>query len=185
MVLTVMTKPYDTPDVTNLIKIATLKKPYGIKGWLWVFSDMDNRADIFDMSPWWIKTALGFKPLTPQQWHKQGQGLVASFKEVPDRNVAETMSGVTVWVDKGQLPALADDEYYWSDLVGLTVINEQKETLGVIKEMFETGAHEIISVKPTKESIDDQARLIPWHKDVVLQIDLSQKIILVAWERDY
>ena len=47
-------------------------------------------------------------------------------------------------------------------------MNEQAENLGVIKEMFETGAHEIISLKPTAQSIDNEPRLIPWHSDVVL-----------------
>lgn len=169
----------------NLIKIATLKKPYGIKGWLWVFSDTDNRADIFDMPNWQLKTATGFKPLTVTDWREQGSGLVASFKEIPDRNVAETMNGATIWVDKSNLPALDDDEYYWSDLVGLTVINEDGENLGVIKEMFETSAHEIISVKPTAESIDDEDRLIPWHSDIVLNVDLTAKTMLVAWGSDY
>ena len=52
------------PDASEMIKIATLKKPYGIKGWLWVFSQTDERASIFQMQPWWMKTATGFKPLT-------------------------------------------------------------------------------------------------------------------------
>lgn len=174
-----------TPTPDSLIKIATLKKPYGIKGWLWVFSETDNHADIFNMPNWYIKTATGFKPLTVTDWRTQGAGLVASFKEVPDRNVAETMNGTTVWVDKSNLPTLEGDEYYWSDLVGLTVINEEGDNLGVIKEMFETSAHEIISVKPTKDSIDGEERLIPWHTDIVLNVDLSAKTMLVAWGRDY
>lgn len=175
----------NTPNADDLIQIATLKKPYGIKGWLWVFSLTDDRAEIFNMPNWYMKTALGFRPLTVTDWREQGAGLVASFKEVPDRNVAETMNGVSVWVDKANLPALDDDEYYWSDLVGLTVINEDGEILGVIKELFETGAHEIISVKPTKESIDDEERLIPWHATVVLKVDLADKTMLVAWGADY
>ena len=48
----------------NLMKIGQLKKPYGIKGWLWVFSDTDDRTAIFDMQPWYMKTAMGMKPLT-------------------------------------------------------------------------------------------------------------------------
>ncbi|MCL1623300.1 ribosome maturation factor RimM [Moraxella sp. Tifton1] len=175
----------DMPPVDELIKIATLKKPYGIKGWLWVFSETDNRADIFEMSPWWMKTATGFKSLTLKQWREQGSGLVASFVEIADRNVAETMNGTTIWVHKDSLPALDDNEYYWSDLMGLTVINEAGENLGVIKEMFETGAHEIISVKATKDSIDDEDRLIPWHPDIVLNVDLVMKSMLVAWGADY
>ncbi|OOR89563.1 ribosome maturation factor RimM [Moraxella caviae] len=173
------------PNADQLIKIATLKKPYGIKGWLWVFSDTDNRADVFAMQPWWMKTATGFKPLTVTNWREQGQGLVASFKEVPDRNVAETMNGVTVWTERANLPALDEEEYYWSDLVGLVVVNEAGETLGKIKNLFETGAHEIITVAPTAESIDNEERLIPWHKDVVLKVDLAAATMLVAWGADY
>ena len=174
-----------SPNPDTLIHIATLKKPYGIKGWLWVFSLTDNRSDIFEMPPWYMKTALGFRPLTVSHWREQGAGLVASFKQVPDRNVAETMNGVTIWVDKSNLPTPDDDEYYWSDLVGLTVVNEACENLGVVKEMFETSAHAIISVKPTAQSVDDEDRLIPWHGDIVLNVDLDAKTMLVAWGKDY
>lgn len=83
------------------------------------------------------------------------------------------------------MPKLGEDEYYWSDLIGLSVINEDGENLGVIKNLFETGAHEIITVKPSKDSIDDEERLIPWHKDIVLQVDLDKQTMLVAWGSDY
>lgn len=182
----------------NLIQIATLKKPYGIKGWLWVFSQTDNHADIFKMSPWYMKTATGFKPLTVSDWRVQGQGLVASFAQVPDRNVAETMNGTTVWVHKDNLGTPDDDEYYWSDLTGLSVINEDDVLLGVIDEMFETPAHAMMSVKPTDDSVDNESRLIPWHSTIVLDVKLHKDdgqdsinlvsfvpFVKVAWGVDY
>lgn len=169
----------------NLVKIATLKKPYGIKGWLWVFSETSERSDIFAMPSWQMKTATGFKPLTVLEWREQGSGLVARFKEIADRNVAETMNGTTIWVSRDNFPILDEDEYYWSDLIGLAVINEQQECLGVIKTLFETGANDVIVVSPTKDSIDNEERLIPWHSDIVLTIDLDGKKMTVAWEKDY
>lgn len=174
-----------TPDQNALMRIATLKKPYGIKGWLWVFSDTEDRSAIFGMSPWYMKTATGFKPLTVTDWRQQGSGLVASFKEIPDRNVAETMNGTTIWVPKDCLPTLADDEYYWSDLIGLKVVNEQQECLGVIKSLFETGANDVMVVVPNAQSIDNEERLIPWHNRVVLNVALDEGVMLVAWEKDY
>lgn len=170
---------------TDLLHVATLKKPYGIKGWLWVFSHTEEHVAIFEMSPWYMKTATGFKPLTVKEWRTQGAGLVASFVEVPDRNVAETMNGTTIWVDKSSLPALADDEYYWSELVGLKVVNEQQECLGVIKSLFETGAHAMMSVVPSAESIDKESRLIPWHTTIVQSVNRETGVVLVAWEKDY
>lgn len=175
----------DTLSDDELICIATLKKPYGIKGWLWVFSHMQNHSDIFALSPWYLRTATGFKPLTVQQWRVQGSGLVASFEQVPDRNTAETMQGATIWAPKACLPALADDEYYWSDLIGLRVVNEEGEYLGVVKNLFETAAHDMMTVVPKPDSIDNQERLIPWHNKTVVEVQLAQKQIVVAWGKDY
>ncbi len=173
----------------DLICIATLKKPYGIQGWLWVFSQTENHADIFGMQPWYMKTATGFKVLTVKNWRAQGKGLVASFQEVPNRNVAETMNGTTIWVNKANFPALAEDEFYWSELIGLRVVNEEGEVLGVIGEMSETSAHAMMHVKPSKDSIDDEQRLIPWHSQTVLEVvkssDEQVGFVLVAWGADY
>lgn len=173
----------------DLIHIATLKKPYGIQGWLWVFSETEEHSAIFKMQPWYMKTAAGFKPLTVRQWRKQGAGLVASFDEITDRNVAETMHGTTIWTSRRNLPGLADDEYYWSDLIGLPVYNEADECLGVIKSLFETGAHDIMVVAASADSIDNEERLIPWHAQTVLSVRLARTddagSVRVAWGRDY
>ena len=177
-----MTTPRNTD---GMMKIGQLKKPYGIKGWLWVFSELDDREAIFDLKPWWIKTATGMKPLTVINWRKQGAGLVAQFEEVPDRNIAETMNGVPIWVTQECLPEPEEDEYYWSDLVSMQVVNEQGEYLGDVKELFETGAHAIMVVQPTSDSIDDEQRLIPWHKQTVADVDQQKNQLTVIWERDY
>lgn len=169
----------------ELIHIATLKKPYGIQGWLWVFSEMESRSDIFALPSWQMQTATGFKPLTVQKWRVQGSGLVASFAEIPDRNVAETMNGTRIFVTKDSLPSLSNDEYYWSDLVGMTVVNEQGECFGVVKNLFETGANDVMVVAPTADSLDQEERLIPWHTSTVLAVDLPTRTITVAWGADY
>lgn len=178
-----MTKPIDT---SNLVKVAELKKPYGIQGWLWVFSFTEDREAIFDMQPWVINTAMGQKTLTVKNWRAQGNGYVVQLNEVPDRNMAETMFGVAIFADKGNLSDLSDDEYYWADLVGLTVISQQDNAvLGRVKELFETGAHAIMVVQPTDESVDSEERLIPWHKQTIGDVDLANKTVMVDWGRDY
>lgn len=175
----------NAPSADSLVKIATLKKPYGIKGWLWVYSETENHDIIFDMQPWWMKTASGFKPLTVSNWRRQGSGLVAQFEQIADRNMAEIMNGVSVWVAKDAFPEAADDEYYLSELIGLRVVNKQDECLGTFKELFETGAHEVMVIKPSADSIDDEERLIPWHKQTIDGIDLDRGQLTVDWERDF
>lgn len=171
---------------THLVKVGELKKPYGIQGWLWLFSYTEDREAIFAMQPWTIQTALGQKTLTVKNWRQQGKGYVVQLNEVPDRTAAETMFGVALWADKGNLSDLAEDEYYWADLVGLTVISEPDNVvLGQVKELFETGAHAIMVVIPTADSVDGEERLIPWHKQTVVDVDLAQKTLRVDWGVDY
>ncbi|ELA09131.1 16S rRNA-processing protein RimM [Moraxella macacae 0408225] len=170
----------------NLIKIGELKKPYGIQGWLWLFSYTEDREAIFAMQPWIIKTALGEKTLTVKNWRSQGKGYVVQLNEITCRNVAETMFGVTLWADRQHLSGLAEDEYYWADLVGLTVKSQTDNVvLGYVKELFETGAHAIMVVEPTDDSVDDEKRLIPWHKQTILAVNLAEQIITVDWGADY
>lgn len=170
----------------DLIKVGELKKPYGIQGWLWLFSYIEDREAIFTMQPWVINTAMGKKTLTVKNWRPQGKGYVVQLNEVPDRNIAETMFGVTIWAEKSNLSELSDDEYYWADLVGLTVISQQDNAiLGKVKELFETGAHAIMVVVPTSDSIDNEERLIPWHKQTVVDVALDKQTLLVDWGSDY
>lgn len=169
----------------QLIEIGQLKKPYGIKGWLWVFSLTQQREQLFAMQPFYIKTASGTQTLSVKQWRQQGSGLVAQFNEIPDRTVAETMHGVKLWVSASNLPKPGEDEYYWSDLVGLQVINQQGEYLGDIQSLFETGAHDVMVVKPTGDSLDDSQRLIPWHQQTLVAVDMAAGRVTVDWQADY
>lgn len=169
---------------TDLLHIATINKPYGVKGWLWVYSHTQVHSDIFAMHPWYVKTAIGMRPITVREWRTQGKGLVACFDEIADRDMAQSMLGAKIFCPKDQLPKAGEDEYYWQDLQGLSVVNMQGELLGKIAELFETGANDVMRVVATEDSIDKQSRLIPWHKSVVLEVKLGM-CVLVDWQADY
>lgn len=171
---------------TKRIKIAELRKPFGVQGWLWLFSYTDKRTDVFNIQPWQLKTATGWASVNVKNWREQGKGLIVQLKEVINRDVAETMQGASVWVESTQMPPLTDNEYYWSQLVGLMVYSCLDDAcLGVVKSLFETGAHPIMVVSPTIESVDDEERLIPWHKQTVNEVDLLNQRIDVHWATDF
>lgn len=115
--------------------------------------------------------------------------MVVALKGVNDRTDAENLVGANIWIAKSQLPKADVDEYYWSDLKGLTVLGlddeEQEVNLGQIYELFETGANDVMVVKATPDSIDAEERMIPWHKDVVQRVDLEAGRIYVNWGVDY
>lgn len=164
------------------VHIATLQRAHGIKGWLWVHSQTDVRADVFSL-PWYAYLNGNYVPVLVKDFRPQGVGLVALLDICPDRTAAEQLFGVKIYCRAEDFPNLGDDEIYWQDLVGLVVINEDGAVLGQIKGLFETPAHAIMEVMPTVDSVDTVSRLIPWHDSVVRAID--DGVVRVAWGADY
>lgn len=172
------------------IQIGQLRSPYGLNGWLWVYSNTDPLSNMFDYLPWYLNTKMGWKTIDVKRWKPQGKGLVVALKGVDNRTLAEQLVGAEIWIAKSQLPQAGMDEYYWSDLKGLTVIainqsDENEIVLGKIHELFETGANDVMVVRATSDSIDAEERMIPWHKDVVQRVDISNGCIYVYWGVDY
>ncbi len=121
----------------------------------------------------------------------QGKGLVAHIAGVDDRTLAEAYSGLEVAVKGDSLPALEEGDYYWSQLQGLQVWcrdvsgaggTEARVLLGTVDYLIETGANDVLVVKPSTDSIDDRERLIPYLPgDVVTKVDLERAEIEVDW----
>lgn len=177
----------DVPE--DRIQIGQLRSPYGLNGWLWVYSNTDPMSNMFDYLPWYIKTKAGWQSIDVKRWKPQGKGLVVALKGVNDRTASEQLVGAEIWIAKTQLPQAGIDEYYWSDLKGLTVMglddSEYEVILGKIHELFETGANDVMVVRATADSVDAEERMIPWHKDVVQRVDLTNGRIYVNWGIDY
>ena len=111
--------------------------------------------------------------------HAHGTVLVASLDEIADRTQAEKLIGAQIAIDRKELPAPDAGEFYWSDLIGLSVVNEQGVVLGTVREMLDTGAHAVLRVAGERE------RLIPFVDAYVRDVDTAHKTIRVDWQPDY
>lgn len=113
------------------------------------------------------------------QWVKpHGRVLLMTLDEVADRSQAESLIGSTLFVDRACLPALEEDTYYWSDLVGLRVYDTAGVHLGRLDEVIPTPGNDIYVVRGEQEG-QPREMLIPAIGDVVLKIDLEGKTMIV------
>ncbi len=74
-------------------------------------------------------------------------GAIARFAEIGDRNAAEALRGTTLTVPREALPALEEDEYYHSDLLGLPVISDTGDTIGTVCAVENFGASDVIEIE--------------------------------------
>ena len=163
----------------DLICVGHVLGSQGIKGWVKVFSNTSPRENIVSYSPWLIERD-GVLKKTAVQGRRQGKNVLARLEGIVDRSQADDMTGCRIFIDAQQLPQLEAGEYYWSDLVGLSVETVQGDPLGVIDSMMETGADDVMVITGERE------RLIPFVVDqIVREVDLDNQRIVVDWSPEY
>ncbi len=151
----------------------------GVKGWVKVFSDTSPRENILNYSPWKIVTGEKIMNVAVNG-RLQGKNVIAQIDGIEDRDLAAELIGSKIYIEPGQLPKLAEGEYYWSDLIGMKVESLESEPLGTVETMMETGANDVMVLQ------GDRERLIPFVIDeIVREVDLANKRVVVDWQPDY
>ena len=111
---------------------------------------------------------------------EQGKTLIARLPGLGDRDTARSLIDTEIAVYRDQLPEAANGEYYWSDLVGLSVVTVQGEELGTVERLIETGANDVLVVT------GDRERLVPFVVGrYVKSVDLGAGRIEVDWDPDF
>lgn len=170
-------------DSEEFIPVGKISGAFGVKGWVKVFSFTDPRNNILSYSPIYISRKGEWVEVKVSGGRTQGKGVVMGLENVTDRDQVLPLIGAELAIKKTQLKPTAKDEFYWSDLVGLSVINLQDEVLGQVDHILETGAHDVLAIK---EDGKVEERLIPFVMDEIVElVDLDNKIIRVNWGVDY
>lgn len=168
------------PKEKNYFVIGRFAKPYGVRGWIKVVSFTEPTENILAYPQWKLQ-------LSDTQWadldveHKKpynNKFLLVKLKNCGSPEEASAYTNGLIAVDRGDLPELKSNEYYWVDLIGLTVFNTQGVCYGRVTSLLATGANDVLVI--LKE--DSSEMLIPYLSSVVKSVDLSQQQMVVDWE---
>lgn len=155
-------------------------KPHGIKGFITVNSYTDPKDNILRYIASWHRKVSGQWQLIDVEHTQANNTLLAKIKGYKDREQIAQLTNVEIAIPKQELPSLKSGEYYWSQLIGLDVVNQNNEMLGIVKEIFPTGSNDVLVVQ------GEQRHLIPYlPKQVVLSVDIDKKRISVDWDGSY
>lgn len=161
-----------------MVIVGRLGRPHGIKGWMKLYSYTDPLENIFNYPTWFIQPDHNSSnTISVEEWKAQDTSLLVKIIGCDTPEDAKLYTNREISIPREFLPEIPDDEYYWTDLEGLTVIRKPDQaTLGIVDHLFETGANDVMVVKGDKEE------LIPFIKSVIIDVDLKAKTILVDWE---
>lgn len=136
-----------------MVVMGRIVAPYGVFGWLKVVPDTEAFDGLFDYDHWWLGKGDDWRELVVETAKVHNDVIVVKLKGIDDRDAALACKGKQIAVPRVQLPKAEENEYYWSDLIGVRVKNQQDVDFGLIVDVFETGANDVIVVKP--ESVKD------------------------------
>ena len=155
-----------------MLELGRVAGSYGVRGWIKV--DRPEAA-LERCGRWWI----GATEYAVEEVKAHSGTLLARLAGIDNREAALKLRGETVAVARGALPEPGAGHYYLADLLGLEVVNQQGEPLGVVKKFFTNGAQEVMELSGAKP------RLLPWVPAVVKKVDLQERRIEVEWGADW
>lgn len=166
--------------VEKYIIVGKLGKTHGVRGWLNLYSETQPAENILEYKPLFWMTDSGWQEINATEIKPHGKNFLVHVAGIDNSEIAKKYTGKEIAILRDQLPNLKSDEFYWTDLEGLTVINQKNIELGVIDHLMETKANDVMVV------IGKKKHLIPFIRNqVVIDIDLDAKVMHVNWDEDF
>ncbi len=163
-------------DTARRVIVARIGAAHGIKGEVRVKSFTATPLDATRYGPLAAADGRLFTVASARVIPSSPDMLVVRFREVADRNQAETLTGIDLSVSRDRLPKAEDDEFYHADLIGLAAVTADGAPVGTVVAVPNYGAGDLLEVAPPQ----GMTLLFPFTRAAVPEIDLAGGKIVVA-----
>jgi 16S rRNA processing protein RimM len=160
---------------SNRILLGRIAGAHGIRGDVLIKTFTEAPENIGAYGP--LSDEQGARTYEIQSARPTPKGVVARIKGIADRNGAEALRGVTLYVDRDRLPAAADGEFYHTDLIGLAALDGEGKQVGEIIAVHNFGAGDLIEVRLTGSS---KTELVPFTDAAVPAVDIAARRVVVV-----
>lgn len=166
------------------ICVGAFHGPHGVRGQLRLASYTDDPVALFDYVP--LSDEKDTKSFDIKKQGVAKKGFIVSVGGVADRNAAEALRGTKLFVDRDMLPETESDEgeYYFSDLLGLKVKDQEGKEIGEVQAVHDFGAGDILEIRPA----EGKSFMLPFKEDFIPVIDIDagvvEAIVPDGWLKD-
>jgi len=160
--------------VADRVCVAQIGAAHGIRGEVRLRSFTEDPMAIASYGP--LESEDGTRRFEIEALRPAKDHFVARLAGINDRNAAETLTNLTLYVSRDRLPPAAEGEFYHADLVGLAAVSPDGATLGTVTAVHNFGAGDVIEIKPAS----GEALLVPFTDAAVPEIDLAAGRMVVV-----
>lgn len=159
---------------TDPVVIGVIKTPHGVRGTVRVHPTGSGRHLREGMEPWIEDTRYRILSSRPTP-----KGFLVDLQGIGSRAEAVALRGKELVLDRSELDPPEDEEFYVTDLVGLSARDSEGREIGEVIETFETAAHEVVVIRPSDASAATQHVYVPFTLEHVPELDLKSGQIVV------
>ncbi|MFQ3038298.1 ribosome maturation factor RimM [Neisseria cinerea] len=167
-------------DTQNRVAMGYIKGVFGIKGWLKIAANTEYSDSLLDYPEWQLVKDGKTVSVTLEAGKVVNGELQVKFEGIDDRDSAFSLRGYTIEIPREAFAPTEEGEYYWADLVGMTVVNKDHTVLGKVSNLMETGANDVLMIDGEHGQI-----LIPFVSQYIETVDTGSKTITADWGLDY
>jgi 16S rRNA processing protein RimM len=185
----------DENPPADLVELGVVRGAFGVKGWVRIAPHADDAEVLLASRTWWLLGRTGPRAIAVEQVRRHAGALVAKWAGCENKEAAEALRDTPVAVSRSAFPPAGEDEYYWLDLVGATVVNRAGVELGRVTALRSNGAQDLIevtgesggesgAVEPAQVS-KPRVLLVPLVEEYIDRVDIAGRRIDVDWEPDW
>lgn len=163
----------DSPRPDGLVCVGRIAGGHGIKGWVRITSYTEDPKNIGAYGP--VSDETGERMFELEVMSMAKAHVLARIPGVEDRNAADALRGVRLFVPRDRLPAPEEDEFYFDDLVGCSAETTEGEALGKILSVQEFGSGPMLEIGRKR----GRTLLIPFTREIVPIVDLASGRITI------
>lgn len=165
-----------TPQTSPLILVGVFGAAHGVRGEIRLKSFTEDPAAIADYAP--LSDEQGRRVFAIKTMrHVKDDIFVARIEGVNDRNAAEALTNLRLFVPRDRLPAAEEGEYYHHDLIGLDAVTQDGERIGTVAGVENFGAGDILEIEAMQGG---ETMLVPFNDDFVPEVDLAGRRVVVV-----
>jgi 16S rRNA processing protein RimM len=153
--------------VADRICVAQIGAAHGIRGEVRLRSFTEDPMAITSYGP--LESEDGARRFEIEALRPSKDLFVARLAGVNDRNAAEQLTNVKLYVSRERLPPAAEGEFYHADLVGLAAVTPDGASLGTVTAVHNFGAGDVIEIKPE----NGETLLVPFTDTTVPEVDIA------------
>jgi 16S rRNA processing protein RimM len=162
--------------VADRIRVARIGAAHGVRGEVKLWSFTQDPMAVASYGP--LETEDGLRRFEIEALRPASNFLVARLAGIADRNAAQALCNLDLFVSRERLPPIDDDDtFYHADLVGLSVVSEQGEAIGTLSAIHNFGAGDLLEIKPAGGG---ETLMVPFTDATVPAIDMKARRMVVV-----